>query len=659
MRFIKHKLRSASTSGGGVVTANKLLGIDGASAFGRSSVSRAQRQSFYEGEETPGAMNMIRNSLGEVAKRPAYKSISDKPYSRNLRGVFDFKNAGKENYFFLYDDCFIVTDENYKHLQSYALPCDLTDSNMFRINQYIFLLSGKCMYIFDTKKNKPIYITDGQDTSIVTSSHTYLPTVYIGGLPSGKAASYEAVNMLNPFIAEQYIGDGSSKTFNTHFEIDKLQGAYIKNKSGGWDWILIDSNTSNSVTLEKAPSAPSVSGEDNVRIIYARKGYLDAFKKLAGCTCATLFGVSGFEDRVFLSGNDNYPGEVFYSEMDKPLYFPDLNYIKVGSPGTKVCALAGQGTELAVICNDYIYTVKGSAVTDDTKTPYVENAVFSITGILKTPPPVNHPPCIFDNEINYLTTEGVCAVTATGVLDERCCQIRSSFINYYLQKENLSNCKMMVYGDFLIISNRKGRIYLLDGKQFSANEDKPFSHRQYEGYIWDDVVAKYMWMQNGRLFFSDGVDFYYFDENFIQNGIYSDEIRIDDFTVDYRPVKAYWETPEITCSRFELIKFFMRMGVYLKGVYNSYGEPYNTGVKISANFGDNHWRVIKDYDAEKYVFNYGKINYAKFVYRPHPKDYSVYCRLLHKKGRSIKLRFENDKDEPMILRGYDIEYIQM
>ena len=79
---------------------------------------------------------------------------------------------------------------------------------------------------------------------------------------------------------------------------------------------------------------------------------------------------------------------------------------------------------------------------------------------------------MFDNEVLYLTSEGVCAVTASGVMDERCAQIRSAYINRWLLEENLKDCVMTACGDFLVISNRMGRLYLLDGGQVSKSAAK-------------------------------------------------------------------------------------------------------------------------------------------------------------------------------------------
>ena len=128
----------------------------------------------------------------------------------------------------------------------------------------------------------------------------------------------------------------------------------------------------------------------------------------------------------------------------------------------------------------------------------------------------------------------------------------------------------------------------------------------------------------------------------------------------YSTINAYWETPPIYCQSFHVNKFFERMGALLSSQMAVDGAPLNTDVRISARFDNDKWRVIKDYGGELSVFRYENISYARFTYSDRPESYAVYKRLLHKRGRSIKLRFENDNfDQPFTLRSFLIEYTIM
>ena len=648
MSFTKHRLRSGSLSSSGRVSCSKLLGIDSSISANEVSMSRADGKSYFYGYETPGTVNMIRTGLGEISKRPGYV-IHDKIEGiTDIGGVFSFTTSEGEQLFYISHNKLIHGDK------VITMAEDFNDCFAVQSGEHILFFNGTSMYIYNTSDDSYFFVTSNGLNNIYESDIAYLPTVFIAGTPEGGGAAYQPVNLINPFVEELYTGDGSSASFKLHFTPQSSVDAFIKNESG--EWVFQSSTLSGDVvTFAKTPSKPALTGEDNVRFVYRRSGFEETAEKIVCSSCAALFGIGGYEDRVFVAGG-GAAGTVYYSEPDNPLYFPDLNYIKVGSAGTRVAALAGQGLSLAVICNDNVYTVSGQSISDNEDTDYTETALFTITDALKTPAPYCIKPVVFDNEINYITADGVCALTASGVLDERCCQIRSSFINYHLLKEELSDCVMLTFNDFLVISNRRDTLYLLDGKQFAASGDMPFSHRQYEGYIWKNIPARYMWISKGRLYFSDGTDIFSFNSGNYTNGEYHDQIS----TNEVQSIAAYWETPYIYCSDFAEYKFFMRLGVLLDGKTDTDGFAFNTDVKVYAKFDNDDWRVVKDYDGARCTFDYGNIDYSRFTYCDKPKSYAVYCRLLHKKGRGIKLRFENtNADEPYTLQGYNIEYIQM
>jgi hypothetical protein len=273
---------------------------------------------------------------------------------------------------------------------------------------------------------------------------------------------------------------------------------------------------------------------------------------------------------------------------------------------------------------------------------------------------VDVPPVIFDNEVVYMTRDGVCAITPTGVLDERCSQIRSAFVNYFLLKENLSACRLVNCGDFLAITNGSDTVYMLDGKQFEQSAELPFSQRQYEAYIWKLEDVSLMWSVEGKeLFYSDGKNVYR-QANGNQISDYSDEYGLENGNTVSKSIDAYWETPYIYCSDFAANKFFMRVGILLDGRTAPDGYAINTDLKVYAKFDNDDWRVLKCYDGKRSIFRYAQYDYGRFTYCNKPKSYGTYNRLLHKKARSIRLRFENSNiNEPVTLQGFDLEYLQM
>lgn len=660
MSFVKHTLRAPSSPSKSTISQDSFLGIDNSHSGQGISLSRADGVSYYDGMKRPGLINMVRRSVGTVGKRPGYSYVEKPEQLSLIYNVFEYRSERIKRIFYFTNGSVCVAYEDGTVIKKFSVNFDFENCYAYPAGKYMFFTDCYRMYVYDCENNTYFYF-DEQTTSITEPDISYLPTTYIACLPSGSGSAFEPVNRINPFVAEQYIGDGQSKEYTLHFPISSIYKAYIKNQNGEWEETAALKGEKGKAVFETAPPVSSVTGEDNVRIVYRMPDENFSGSDISACWFGTMFGIGGFEDRLFVSGqyaNKNY---VYYSEMNNPLYFPETNYIKIGTDNnTIIRTLFGLGVNLYVICTDKIYCITGKGVEDNEQTDYVENAVFSITSMLETPSAVGVMPVIFDNEVNYLTTDGICAITATGVVDERCCQIRSSYLNGFLLKENLSECDMLTYKDFIIITNRKNRLYVLDGKQFSASADKPFSQRQYEGYIWEDVPARFMWVAKDILHFSDGADIYRFDNLFEKSEKHFDELVNKDGSILKAPVKAYWETPEIYCAAFSIKKFFTRLGLLVEGVFRENGIPVNTDVRISAKFDNDNWRVVKDYDGKRRIFDYADIDFSRFTYCDRPQSYGIYVRNLHKKGRSIKLRFENDKlNEPLILSGFTIEYLKM
>lgn len=622
MRYINHALRSAS-AGRGSLGASKLYGINGGEHIRESEPSRAD--SFSQGS-APGAVNLIRKTAGTVTKRRGFTKKSV-PF-----GITGSINA-------VCDSVYLAENRLYCEKGSHTLPFDTEGMRGQRAGECIFFIGNGALIIYIPKDNR-IYYWSAQGCA---STGAYTPTIYIGNTPDGAGASYEGVNLLSPYVCELYQGDGQSKVFTTHLEIDGEAGIYVKDESGVYNPVTCESIGGNTVGFKTAPPKPDIAGEDNVKIVYRYKNAQDGFKKLYNCTCMQVFGVNGNRDRVFLSGNGECAGRVYYSHLDNPLYFCDIDYVKVGEGNTNVCSLAYYGTHLAVITDGGVYTLQGA---DGQSDAIKQDALFLIDGMFASPKPIaSEPSQIFGGEPVYLTTEGVYAVSASGILDERCASLRSSRINVFLKNENLKDCRMLTWDDYLVISNGNDRLYLLDGKQFSATDSQPYASKQYEGYVWTEICAKVLWTENGVLFFSDGQGIFAFD------GGYGDEREAG---VLY-PIDAYWETPYLYGADISDYKFFDKLSVLCDS-----DSGADTNIKVFARFDNAPWRIIKKYDAKMRVFNYGGFDYSLFTYSDYVYNYVVATRLLHKKGRGIKLRFQNDRlGEPFTIIRFTIEYMTM
>ena len=620
MAFVRHKLRSYGASTGDIST-DRLYGLSGGIL---RDTSHARSMS-----------NMIKSGDGAVAKRIGYSVFDAKYAPSSVGSVHIYKKYGGDVLYYLSDKN-IRTVLNQVATDT-ALPFDAGGMKSVQIGKYM-VFTGGGLIIANAYTGAVLYWYGNESGGAIAP--VYLPTIYIANTPDGAGHAYEAVNLLNRQVAEQYAGDGTAVKFFTHLSGTGFE-AYTKNTDGSWSRVWPKSVGENYVEFETAPPKPDVTGEDNVRIVYTYDGYEDAFFNISSCNCSAVFGVGGMADRVFLSGSIENPGKIFYSHMDNPLYFADLDYIKVGDCETDVYAMCRRGDTLAVVTGGLIYTVAG---TQGQEGAIKQDALFVITDVYSTPSPAAISDCcIFMDEPVYITKEGVCAVTTSGILDERCADLRSGTVNSLLLKEDIKALRMLTYRDMLIIYGGK-RIYLLDGRQYKSRG----TERLYEGFVWDDIPAKHMWEQHDRLFFTDGSLVFRFNTG--QSGYdYADERKKGEFY----PINAYWESERLYPSDFKDFKFFTRVGIRLDA-------DENTNVRITAEFDNDKARLVMDYSGRFLKFAYGSTDYSTFTYNINRPDDIGVVRLLHKKGRGVVLRFENNKpDCPMKITAFGAEYMKM
>ncbi len=643
MKYVNHTIRGASASAGSI-NANKLYGIHGSDVVRELSPTRADCISMFDSTIKPGCINMIRNTEGTVTKRVGFEpyNISDSVLGFDSRHIYSLGDITVSFYFS--GQTMYVSGPSGQF--EYTLDFAFENLNSLQLGDYMVFYSDSCYIVYCVTDNKYAYWCEGGTYD--EDGIAYIPTIYIANSPGGAGSAYESVNILGKYVAEQYIGDGSSTIFKTHLKGSDFT-AYTKSSSGEWKKVTVSSASGNTVTLESAPSKPSVSGEDNVKIVYARKDY-NTVPVISSSACATLFGAGERQDRVFLAGGSQYPSRIYYSQMDNPLYIPDLNYIEAGGKNNIVGNLASLGTSLEVITDGGVYSFKAS-VTSQTLA-INQQIVFVLAGVYNTPKPIkNVPSVVFNQENVYLTENGIYAIAPSGILDERCADLRSQRINYHLLQEKLDSCILMVWGDYLVISNRKDTLYLLDSKQITFSGTR----KDYECYVWKGIKTKCIWTFEGALYFNDGSNSYVFS----QGGKESDYCDVSsDLTVT--AIDAYWETPYIYTDDFIDNKFFSKISLLVDSKLDLNSVAMNTSVRVYAKFDEDDWRLVRDYDASISVFKYSNFDYSKVTYKNRVKNFCVSKRLLHKKGRGLKLRFENDRvAQPFTMLRFAVEYMKM
>jgi hypothetical protein len=95
------------------------------------------------------------------------------------------------------------------------------------------------------------------------------------------------------------------------------------------------SSLSGRITFKEAPESPLTDGQDNV-IVKFRKTVPGHRERINQCTLLQVF-----DNRVFFSGNPDYPNTVWHCGLNDPTYCSDTDYYNEGldlSPVTGLVA---------------------------------------------------------------------------------------------------------------------------------------------------------------------------------------------------------------------------------------------------------------------------------------------------------------------------------
>ncbi len=195
-----------------------------------------------------------------------------------------------------------------------------------------------------------------------------------------------------------------------------------------------------------------------------------------------------FADRIFLSGNPDLPGTVFYSQRTKsgendPFYFGALNYFTDGNGILPITAMTGGASTLFVFSKGGMGQAGVFCHTKQETGQDLISLVFPVNEGGFRIGCLGAAATFFDDTV-FLSERGLDAVEQPVLLGERGIGHRSSAVDRRLTAEDLSRAVLFRFGAYLGIGI-DGRVYLCDGKQ-------PVSHkgqREYEWYYLSDIGA--------------------------------------------------------------------------------------------------------------------------------------------------------------------------
>ena len=362
------------------------------------------------------------------------------------------------------------------------------------------------------------YFKDGKkylqyDGTTIKEVEGYVPTTSIGRKPSGGGTVYEDVNMLTGRRINTFLADGMSFDFvldSMNLDTDFAPIVKVDDKvvTSGY---TVD-YAAGKISFTKAPDAPKTDGQDNVSIEFCKtvQKYKDS---ILHCRLLQVF-----DNRVFFSGNDNYPNVVWHCSLHDPTYVSDLDFYREGLDSAKIKGMVAGNNVLWVFRepSQANTTVFYHTPTLDAEYGKIYPSSHSSVTIGCVGKAIN-----FNDDIIFFSERGMEGISGD-ITTEQSVAHRSSLVDRKLIAE--ADYRKMILeeweGYLLVFIGNK--VYLADSRTAFTNEN----HIEYEWFYWElgkRVTCARVF--NGVLYLGT------------EDGVYT-------LTDNESDVESYWVTPK-------------------------------------------------------------------------------------------------------------------
>ena len=567
---------------------------------------------------SPDALNVWKNYKDTqetcIETRPGYRKIAQIGTKINGIYLFNLATAIIHSGNILYEWSNFPSEPNEDSLREIY-------NNMNSNERTSFNKFGDNLYINDGS-NYILY--DGNQVREVKED-AFIPRTTIGRKPTGGGETLQDVNVLQPKRTNSFLADGTSTQYVLDaIGIDSTEVIAVVNDitlTEGTDFTV--NRASGIVTFNTAPAQPSLAGTDNVFITFSKTvlGYEDRIKK---CTKALIF-----DNRMFYTGNPEFPNAIFHSELNNPAYVSDLSYYEDGSSDSRIKDIV-VGSNVLWVFKDLDQN-NANVFYHEQTLDEKQGAVYPCKqGNVSTgcyTKGIN-----FKDDIVYISRNGLEGITTENINSRQAISHRSSLIDSeMINNSNYSNAQMVEWQGYLLILVG-GKIFLADSRQKYSN----LNSFEYEWYCWDisrcnpHILKEY----REKLYIgaNDG-------SIFVVEGTNDNE----------EAILSYWTTPMDNFGYDNKLKTTNKRGgiVKIKTIPNGI-------IKIS--------RKINTSDEYKYTtqksltgFNFNNLDFRNFSFVTVSQSYAI-LKIKEKKINEISLKFYSDeKDKPFGLFSAALE----
>lgn len=434
--------------------------------------------------------------------------------------------------------------------------------------------------------NNKWYFKDGAnylvyDGSTIDEVEGFVPTTSIARKPNGGGTIYQDVNLLTGKRINTFLADGESTEFFLDAKnIDSSYSPVVKVNDEVVSNYTVD-HAEGKITFAEAPPAPNTDGQDNVSVEF-RKNVNGYPERIKNCTLIQVF-----DNRVFFSGNEDYPSTVWHCSLDDPSYCSDLDYYHEGMDGARVKGMVAGNNALWVFrepsqANTTVFYHTPTIDSDYGKIyPSVHSSVT--TGCVGKA--IN-----FNDDIVFFSDRGMEGISGD-VTTEQVLAHRSSMVDRKLtSEENYADMVLDEWEGYLIVFV-DDKAYLADSRAMFNNNGKG----EYEWFYWElGKNVKCSRVHNGVLYVGT------------EDGVYT-------FTDNEADVESYWVTPLDKFKYPSMLKTTNKRGCVVEAT----GD-----ISVYAKLEDTDFELIGKYE--------------------NVEDYFV-CRIKRKKFKDLQLKFYSEK----------------
>lgn len=528
-----------------VLQLSDFRGVD----FSSSALSvRQDRASNMRNFINEYGVNKKRNGWNELIK------IKDADgNAQRINGIYEYVNGSRREILVHAGQRFyrlVKSDGRYSivdiTLTSTYTPSKVNIAKIKNQRSQAFFSKGK-MYLIGCGDFLVYGSWDGGTTyelrRVADNTSTYIPTTTVSidndGVSDDVRARLDDVNMLSSRRINQLLGtsetnktwtldagsidDGSIVNVKLQTIVDDVEvEKFFSNFVGSNMFKLYEKTDTETIEVgtidfEKGKitfsiaTTPPIENRDNIFVTFYHtvEGYAD---RIANCSFGTLFGVNGNTDRLFLSGNSDYPNADFYSETDDFTYFADLNTATMGSDSVPIRGYGRLSDSTLVIYK--AESDREASIfyrTGTYKESYDKDGnLESLRGIFPTSAGsigegvVSSYACAnFAGDNVILSKNGVFGIVLSDnvTTTERYARERSRSINEKLKKhKDLSEAVAIVYKNRYHLAI-DGAVYVADTRyKYTAADDIDGSFN-YEWWYWDNCPIRVFANIDNELYF--------------------------------------------------------------------------------------------------------------------------------------------------------------